>query len=46
LAQLQARVRRLHPFFQNTVPSFVKINEARASVEAARAKLLEALSTI
>jgi hypothetical protein len=46
LAQLQARVRRLHPFFQNTVPSFVKINEARASVEAARAKLLGALSTI
>jgi hypothetical protein len=44
LQQIQARVGQLNPFLQQTVPSLVKINDARAEVEASRAKLLRALT--
>ena len=42
LQELQERVAQLHPFFQDTIPSLAKINDARAEVEAFRAKLLRA----
>ena len=42
LQELQERVAQLHPFFQDTIPSLVKINDARAEVETSRAKLLRA----
>jgi hypothetical protein len=44
LQDLQGRISTLHPFFQGTVPSFVKINDARAEVYASRQKLLQALA--
>jgi hypothetical protein len=37
LQSLQERVQTLTPFFRKTVPSLVKINEARAKIVAARA---------
>jgi hypothetical protein len=43
LQALQGRISTLHPFFQATVPSFVKINQARADAYASRQKLLQAL---
>jgi hypothetical protein len=45
LRSLQDSVKTLHPFFQETTPSFLKVNEARAEVQAAREKLLEALGS-
>jgi hypothetical protein len=44
LRQLQERAARLDPFFRQVVPSPVRINEARAKVEAARSKLLQVLA--
>jgi hypothetical protein len=44
LQEIQSGVKRLNPFLQQTAPSLVKINEARAEVEASRAKLLRALA--
>jgi len=44
LQEIQGRVMRLHPFFQETIPSLVKINDARSEIEALRAKLLVATS--
>lgn len=43
LEQLQAHLGRMGQSFELAVPSFVKINDARAEVEAARAKLLQAV---
>jgi hypothetical protein len=45
LELLQARVQKLHPFFQQSVPSLIRTNERRAEVETARAKLVQALPT-
>jgi hypothetical protein len=44
LQELQGRVTELSPFFQETIPSLLKINEARLEIEASRAKLLAALA--
>jgi hypothetical protein len=44
LQDLQGRISTLHPFFQETVPSFVKTNDARAEVYSSRQKLLQALA--
>jgi hypothetical protein len=44
LQELQKQVARLQPFFQDTIPSLAKINDARAELEASRAKLLSALA--
>jgi hypothetical protein len=45
LPQLQERASQLDSFFRQVVPSPVRINDARAKVEAARAKLLQALAS-
>jgi hypothetical protein len=45
LRSLQDSLKTLHPFFQETTPSFMKVNDARAEVEAAREKLLQALAS-
>jgi hypothetical protein len=45
LKSLYDSVKTLHPFFQDTIPSFTKINDARAEVQAAREKLLQALAS-
>lgn len=45
LRSLQDSIETLHPFFQETIPSFMKVNDARAEVEAAREKLLQALAS-
>jgi hypothetical protein len=42
--EIQARVMQLHPFFQETIPSLVKINAERAEIEASRTRLLSALA--
>ncbi len=44
LKTLQASVKTLHPFFQQTIPSFSRVNDARVEVQAARQKLLQAIS--
>jgi hypothetical protein len=44
LKALRDSVGALHPFFQRTIPSFVKTNEARTEVQKARMALLLALS--
>jgi hypothetical protein len=44
LKTLQASVSTLHPFFKQATPSLLKINDARAEVQVARKKLLQALS--
>ena len=44
LKTLQASVKTLHPFFQETTPSLTRINDARIEVQAARQKLLQAIS--
>jgi hypothetical protein len=43
LKALQESVKSLHPFYQQTTPSFTKINDARMEVQAAREMLLQAL---
>ncbi len=45
LKMLQDAVKTLHPFYRDTTPAFTKINEARAEIEGAREKLLQALGT-
>ena len=42
---LQGSIQTLHPFFQQTIPSFSRINEARVEVQAARAQLLKSLAS-
>jgi hypothetical protein len=42
LRALQESVKTLHPFYRDTTPSFTRINDARAEVQAAREKLLRA----
>jgi len=42
---LQNSIQTLHPFFQQTIPSFSRINDARVEVQAARAQLLKALAS-
>ena len=44
LKLLQNSVGALHEFFQRTIPSFVKVNEARMAVQKARMALLQTLS--
>jgi len=44
LQELQDRVAQLHPFFQDTIPSLAKINDARSELEASSAKLLLVLA--
>ena len=44
LKTLQASVKTLHPFFQQIIPSFTRVNDARGEVQAARQKLLQAVS--
>jgi len=41
---LQNSIQTLHPFFQQTIPSFSRVNEARVEVRDARAQLLKALA--
>src|ERR1700737_571995 len=40
---MQDSVKSLHPLYQQLAPSFTRVNEARAQVQSARQKLLEAL---
>jgi hypothetical protein len=40
LQELQDRVAQLHPFFQGTIPSLAKINDARSELAAFSAKPL------
>jgi hypothetical protein len=42
---LQDSIQTLHPFFQQTIPSFSRINEARVEVQAARVQLLKSLAS-
>lgn len=44
LKQLQESVKTLHPYFQETTPSLLKINDARMQVLGARQELLQALA--
>lgn len=44
LKTLQASVKTLHPFFQQVMPSFTRVNEARIEVQTARAQLLKAIA--
>jgi len=44
LKLLQESVKSLHPYFQETTPSFLKINDARMQVLSARQELLQALA--
>jgi hypothetical protein len=44
LKLLQESVKTLHPYFQETTPSFLKINDARMQVFTARQELLQALA--
>ncbi len=44
LKTLQNSIQTLHPFFQQTIPSFSRVNDARVEVQAARQKLLQAVS--
>jgi len=43
LKTIQESARRLHPFFQDAMPSLTRINEARIETQTARVKLLEAV---
>jgi hypothetical protein len=43
LQALQDSLRTLHPFFQRTTPSLLKINDARKQVQTLRDQLLQAL---
>jgi hypothetical protein len=45
LKTLQESVKTLHFFYQQTTPSFTKINEARREVQQAREKLLQSISS-
>jgi hypothetical protein len=45
LRALQDSLKTLHPFFQETIPSFMKVNDARTEVQAEREKLLQALAS-
>lgn len=45
IAAIQARINTLHPFFRETTPTFTKLNDARAEIEAYRQKLLKALGS-
>jgi hypothetical protein len=45
LKTLQDATQNLHPFYQALMPSFTRVNESRAEVQAARGKLLQALSS-
>jgi hypothetical protein len=45
LKALQEAVKSLHPFYRYYTPSFVRVNQARAEVAAARQKLLEELGS-
>jgi hypothetical protein len=44
LKQLQESVKTLHPYFRETTPSFLRINDARLQVLSAREELLKALA--
>jgi len=44
LKLLQESVKSLHPYFQETTPSFLKINDARMEILRAREELLQALA--
>ncbi len=44
LGALRESVKTLHLFYQQTIPSFTRINDARAEVQAARENLLRALA--
>lgn len=43
LEDIQSRVTKLHPFFQETIPALAKINQARSEIKESRAKLLLAI---
>jgi hypothetical protein len=45
LKVLQDSVHTLHPFFQQIIPSFSRVNDARVAVQAAREKLLQAIAS-
>jgi hypothetical protein len=45
LKPLQESVKNLHPFHQQTTPSFLRINESRAQIETARKELLKTLAS-
>ena len=45
LKSLQDSIKTLHPFHQATTPSFVRINESRVQIAAARRDLLKALGS-
>jgi hypothetical protein len=45
LKALQDSVKTLHIFYRQATPSFTRINDARAEVQAAREKLLRAVSS-
>jgi hypothetical protein len=42
---LHNSIQTLHPFFQQTIPSFSRVNDARIEVQAARRKLLQAVAS-
>ena len=44
LQHLQESTQSLNPYFRETIPSFVRINEARAQISAARQDALSALA--
>ena len=44
LKALQESVKTLHPFFQEVIPSFTHINEARIEIQTARTQLLKAVA--
>jgi hypothetical protein len=45
LGALQDSVKSLHPLYQALTPSFTRVNESRIQIQAAREKLLQALSS-
>jgi hypothetical protein len=44
LEDIQSRMTKLHPFFQETIPALAKINQARSEIKESREKLLLAMS--
>jgi hypothetical protein len=44
LADLNDALKTLHPFFQQTTPSFTRINDAREGIAVERRRLLQALT--
>jgi len=44
LKTIQESAKTLHPFFRDAMPSLTRINDARVEVQAARQKLLQAVS--